>query len=502
MDNLIILQRRNKLFVKIIWLMVAFGVVTDLMIDVATSMLVTLLVVGGLCCSIATYMAYANRGTRYVMFIIPVISSMLIFLLIYQDPEPLISTYLLVYVNIGLMTLYSNYKPILLAGVLGLIQTTYFYFTPFFHDKMFSREPLIYLLLYLVFATVAMAFAARFSERLQRDVLVKQRDTELAKQRGDEILSRLQSSLTVLNRLSSQLSDNVNVTGTISKEITATFSSVSSTMERQTHGLQDTAKSVQAVETIVEEAAGSSSTLQTLSREMLQITEEAGQRMGSLSEQIHHLQTIISGTVTEMKQLSDQNQEILQIVDTIEGISKQTHLLALNAAIEAAHAGEHGKGFAVVSSEIRKLAENSQQSTELIHTILVDVIDKINNVGGQITLGRETIDIGQEETKEVQAIVEKVGGNAYSVSEQSDRVDASVKQMQANYTAIMTEVLSVAEGTEQNMSANEEILAGIEAQDAKIREIVQHYEELDRLILSLSQLASQEGKAGSGSEDA
>lgn len=494
MDNLSILQRRNKLFVKIIWIMVALGVVTDLMIGVETAMLITLIAVGGICCSIATYMTYFNKGTRYVMFVIPTIASLLTFLLIYQDPEPLISTYLLVYVNIGLMTLYSNYKPIVFAGVLGLILTTYFYYTPFFHDKMFSREPLSYLLLFLIFATVALAFAARFSERLQKTVMDKQRDTELAKQRGDEILARLQTSLEVLNRLSGQLRDNVNVTGSISKEITVTFGSVSATMERQTHGLQDTAKSVHEVEDIVENAADSSTTLQQLSREMLQNTEAAGSRMSSLSDKIHNLQSVISATVTQMNHLSDQNQQISQIVDTIQGISKQTNLLAMNAAIEAAHAGEHGKGFAVVSAEIRKLAENSRQATDLINNILADVINKINNVAEQISAGHEAIDIGKEEAKEVQAYVGKVGDNALSVSQQSDNVDGSVKQMQENYARIMSEVLSVAEGTEHNMSATEEILAGIEAQDAKIREIVQHYEDLDNLILSLSKLASQDNK--------
>ncbi|MEF2969127.1 methyl-accepting chemotaxis protein [Paenibacillus sp. M1] len=495
MDNLSILQRRNKLFVKIIWIMVALGVVTDLMIGVGTAMLVTLLLVGGVCCSIATYMTYSNKGTQYVMFVIPTIAALLTFLLIYQDPEPIVGTYLLVYVNIALMTLYSNYKPIVLAGVLGLVITTYFYFTPFYHDKMFSREPLSYLLLFLCFTTVALAFAARFSEKLQKTVLDKQRDTEAAKQRGDEILAGLQASLEVLNRLSTQLRDNVNVTGSISKEITATFGSVSSTMERQTHGLQETSESVQTVSRIVESTAGSSSELQQLSQEMLLNTEAAGRRMTSLSEQIGNLQSVITATVTQMKQLSDQNQEISQIVDTIQSISNQTNLLAMNAAIEAAHAGEHGKGFAVVSTEIRKLAESSRQSTERINHILADVIGKINNVAEQITVGREAVDIGKEEAKEVHEIVERVGGNAVSVSRQSDHLDASVKQMKENYARIMAEILSVAEGTEHNMSAAEEILAGIEAQDGKIHEIIQHYEDLDNLILTLSKTAGAQDKA-------
>ncbi|MCH1638915.1 methyl-accepting chemotaxis protein [Paenibacillus timonensis] len=492
MENNSILQRRNKLFVKIIWGMVALGVLTDIMIQVDSKVLFTLIIVGGICCSIATYMTYANKGTRYVMFVIPVITQLLTFLLIYQDPDPIISTYLLVYVSIGIMTLYANYKPILFSGVLGMGITVYFFNVPFYHDKLFPRESLSYLLLFLGFLIVALAFAARFSERLQKDVLAKQQDTVEAKRRSDELLANLQTSLDVLGRLSSQLRENVNVTGTISKEITTTFGSVSSTLERQTLGLQETTQSVQEVGGAVEVTAEISAQLQELSTDMLQNTEAAGAKMNSLSVHIQHLQQVIAGTVAQMQKLRDQNEQVSQIVETIHGISAQTNLLAMNAAIEAAHAGEHGKGFAVVSAEIRKLAENSQQATQRINDILADVIGQINSVAEQITLGSTAIHSGQEEAREVQSYVDKVSGNARSVNQQSGEVDRSVRQMQDRYGRIMAEIMELAESTEHNMSAAQQILAGIEAQDGKIHEIVQHYQDLDALILSLSATAAGE----------
>lgn len=84
----------------------------------------------------------------------------------------------------------------------------------------------------------------------------------------------------------------------------------------------------------------------------------------------------------------------------------------------------------------------------------------------------------------------KVSDNARTVNEQSGEVDRSVRQMQDRYTSIMAEVMEIAESTEHNMSAAQQILAGIEAQDSKIHEIVRHYQDLDNLILTLSTTAA------------
>ncbi|GAK83668.1 methyl-accepting chemotaxis protein [Vibrio ponticus] len=84
----------------------------------------------------------------------------------------------------------------------------------------------------------------------------------------------------------------------------------------------------------------------------------------------------INATEKCMAELASDTQSIGQIVETINGVSEQTNLLALNAAIEAARAGEHGRGFAVVSSEVRDLAQRSQEATENIEKLLAKISEK------------------------------------------------------------------------------------------------------------------------------
>lgn len=122
------------------------------------------------------------------------------------------------------------------------------------------------------------------------------------------------------------------------------------------------------------------SELQQMADSLLKQAESGIERNGELASSIRNLVVESEENIAVLTSLQKQATYIVDIVKTIREIASQTNLLALNAAIEAARAGEHGRGFNVVAQEVRKLADRVQDSIKEVNAHIEGITNEINRI--------------------------------------------------------------------------------------------------------------------------
>ncbi|RSK52810.1 methyl-accepting chemotaxis protein [Bacillus canaveralius] len=196
-----------------------------------------------------------------------------------------------------------------------------------------------------------------------------------------------------------------------------------------------------------------------------------------------------TGSVIQM--LNEKSLEIEKIVSLIKSIAEQTNLLALNAAIESARAGEHGKGFAVVAAEVRKLAEQSGESTGQINNLIKDIQQSVNQAVESTIKGENAVKTGTELVNNAGHSFEEITTAVVQVVDRLKDVTTSMDQINEGTFSLVDTMVGVNETTVKTSEYAQEIAAATEEQTASMEEVSAATVTLARTAQELQSIARQ-----------
>jgi len=325
------------------------------------------------------------------------------------------------------------------------------------------------------------------------DISVKTKDeSAVLADSMNKMKNNLKEFMKLINDESNNILESSELLKTATDESLKATNEVSHAMEEIASNTMTQASETQKGTEVIDSITYSIETLLEKNNELNQIinstkdsSEEGIKSINELNKKSNESMESSKAIRSVVLSVDQQVKEINTIVETITKIAEQTNLLALNASIESARAGEAGKGFAVVANEIRKLAEETSESTGSIQ-------EKINKIQAESSKAVEQVNVSTEVINETKVTVDHTEDKFSAIQKSVNNLLVSIDEMNQQFSKVNEEkesiihiINEIANSSEKTSAATEEVSASSEEQLATMEELANHSDNLSGIVKKL-----------------